>query len=50
MALIGGVAAKKLGLFAVIAAAAVKFSKIIIIAALGLAVGVKKFFSRNKAV
>lgn len=50
MALIGGVAAKKLGLFAAIAAAAIKFSKVIVIAVLGLAVGVKKFFSRNKAV
>lgn len=48
MALIGGVAAKKLGLFAVIAATAVKFSKVIIIAVLGLAVAAKKIFSRKK--
>lgn len=47
-ALIGGVAAKKLGLLAVIAAFAAKFAKLIGIAVIGLGAGVAKFFKRDK--
>ena len=48
-ALIGGVAAKKLGLFALIFAFAVKFAKVIAIGALALGAGVVKFFRRKPA-
>lgn len=43
-ALVGGVAAKKLGLLAVIAAFAVKFAKVIALAAIGLAAGFAKWW------
>jgi uncharacterized membrane-anchored protein len=43
-ALVGGVAAKKIGLFAVIAAFAAKFAKLIAAAAVGLSMAVKRFF------
>ena len=45
--LIGGVVAKKLGLFALIAAFVLKFAKIIGIAAIVLAAAVVKFFRRK---
>jgi uncharacterized membrane-anchored protein len=48
-ALVTGVVAKKLGLFAVIAAFALKFAKIIAVAAFALFAGVRKFFKRDKA-
>lgn len=48
-ALVTGVAAKKLGLFAVIAAFFAKFAKIIAIAAFGLVLGLGKFLKRDKA-
>ncbi|QNA87404.1 DUF2167 domain-containing protein [Massilia sp. Dwa41.01b] len=48
-ALVTGVAAKKLGLFAVIGAFALKFAKIIAIAAFGLLAAIGKFFRRGKA-
>jgi uncharacterized membrane-anchored protein len=47
-ALVGGIAAKKLGLIALIAAFAVKFAKVIGVAALALGAGAFKFFRRNK--
>jgi uncharacterized membrane-anchored protein len=47
-ALVGGVAAKKLGLFALIAAFAVKFAKVIGLGVLALGAGAAKFFKRNK--
>jgi uncharacterized membrane-anchored protein len=47
-ALVTGVAAKKLGLFAVIAAFLAKFAKIILIAGFGLVAGLGKFFKRDK--
>ncbi|MFO1319531.1 MAG: DUF2167 domain-containing protein [Burkholderiales bacterium] len=48
-ALIGGIAAKKLGLFAIIAAFVLKFAKVIGVAALGLGgLGAKWFSSRRK--
>lgn len=48
-ALIGGIAAKKLGLFAVIAAFVVKFAKVFGVAAVGLAgLGAKWFSSRRR--
>jgi len=47
-ALIGGVAAKKLGLFAVIAAFFVKFAKLIGIAVIALGSGAMKMFRRRK--
>ncbi len=47
-ALIGGVAAKKLGLLAVIGAFFVKFGKIIALAAVGLGAGLKGRFGRKK--
>jgi uncharacterized membrane-anchored protein len=43
-ALIGGIAAKKLGLFALIAAFAVKFAKVIALGALAVGAGAVKFF------
>lgn len=47
-ALVGGVAAKKLGLFALGAAFFVKFAKVIILAVAGLGVGIVKFFKRGQ--
>ena len=47
-ALIGGVAAKKLGLIAVITAFVVKFSKVIILGAIGFAAAVRTFFAKRK--
>lgn len=48
-ALVTGVAAKKLGLLAMMAAFLAKFAKLIAIAAFGLMVTVRKFFKRDKA-
>ena len=47
MALIGGIAAHKLGLFAVIAAVAVKGAKVLVVAALAGVAAIKKFFKRR---
>jgi uncharacterized membrane-anchored protein len=47
-ALIGGVAAKKLGLLALAAAFALKFAKVIGIAAVAFGVGLTRFFRRKK--
>ncbi|TAL27723.1 MAG: DUF2167 domain-containing protein [Alphaproteobacteria bacterium] len=47
MALIGGVAAKKLGLFALLAAVVAKSAKALIVVALAAGVAVKKFFKRR---
>jgi uncharacterized membrane-anchored protein len=47
-ALVAGVAAKKLGLFAVILAFAAKFFKIILVAGAGLVAVVAKFFKRKE--
>jgi uncharacterized membrane-anchored protein len=43
-ALVGGIAAKKLGLLAMAAAFAVKFAKVIAVGAIALLAGVRKFF------
>jgi len=48
-ALVGGVAAKKLGLFAIILAFAAKFAKVLVVAGGGLLYGVAKLFGRNKS-
>jgi len=48
-ALIGGIAAKKLGLFALIGAFVLKFAKVIGIGALALGAGLVKFFRRKPA-
>jgi len=47
-ALVGGVAAKKLGLLAVIAAFAIKFAKLIAVGAVAFAAGIKRFFTGSK--
>jgi uncharacterized membrane-anchored protein len=47
MALVGGVAAKKLGLFALLIAMVLKFAKVIMIGAAVLGAGVVKFFRRK---
>ena len=47
MALVGGVAAKKLGLFALLIAFVLKFAKAIILGAVVLGAGVMKFFRRK---
>ena len=47
-ALVGGVAAKKLGLFALIAAFFVKFAKVIILALIPIGAFAAKFFRRKK--
>ena len=47
-ALVGGVAAKKLGLFALAAAFFAKFAKVIILAVAGVGVAAAKLFKRNK--
>lgn len=46
-ALIGGAVAKKLGLFALIAAFALKFAKVIVIGVLAFGAGIVKFFRRK---
>jgi uncharacterized membrane-anchored protein len=46
-ALVGGIAIKKLGLFALFAAVVLKFAKIIIVGAAVLGAGVMKFFRRK---
>ena len=46
-ALIGGIAVKKLGLFALIAAFVLKFAKVFAIGALALGAGLLKFFRRK---
>lgn len=46
-ALVGGVAAKKLGLLAVAAAFLAKFAKIILLAGVGAAVGISRIFRRR---
>lgn len=48
-ALVAGVAAKKLGLFAVIAAFAIKFAKVIGVAAIAAIAGLSKWRGRKKA-
>lgn len=47
-ALVGGIAAKKLGLFAVIAAFFAKFAKVVGLAAIALAASLVKLFGRRK--
>jgi uncharacterized membrane-anchored protein len=47
-ALIGGIAAKKLGLFALIAAFLVKFAKVIGVAVIALIAVARKFMGRKK--
>lgn len=47
-ALVGGAAVKKLGLFAVIAAFAAKFSKILLLAGAGVAIAIGKVIGRKK--
>jgi uncharacterized membrane-anchored protein len=47
-ALVGGVAAKKLGLFAMIAAFAAKFAKVIVAAIAGIGIAVKRFFKAKQ--
>ena len=47
-ALVGGIAAKKLGLFALIAAFAAKFAKVIAVAALGLGAALTKLLRRKQ--
>ncbi|MGQ0596208.1 DUF2167 domain-containing protein [Aquabacterium sp.] len=48
-ALVGGLAAKKLGMFALAAGFFAKFAKVILLAGAGVAAVVTKFFKRNKA-
>lgn len=50
MALVGGVAAKKLGLFALAAAFVLKFAKVFLLAAAALGAGVVKFFRRKPPI
>jgi len=47
MALVGGVAAKKLGLFAIAAAFVLKFAKVILIGLAVAGAGVMNFFRRK---
>ena len=47
MALVGGVAAKKLGLFALAAAFVLKFAKVFLIGLAVAGAGVMKFFRRK---
>lgn len=49
VALIGGVAAKKLGLFALIGVFVAKFAKVILLALAALGAGIFKFFRRGSA-
>lgn len=46
-ALIGGIAVKKLGLFALLAATVLKFAKVIFVGAAVLGAGVMRFFRRK---
>lgn len=48
-ALVTGLVAKKLGMFALIAAFALKFAKLIAVAVIGLFAGVRKYFKRSQA-
>ena len=48
MALVGGVAAKKLGLLAVLGAFLLKFSKLIIVAVLGAGAAIRHLLGRKK--
>lgn len=48
-ALVGGVAAKKLGLFAIIGAFLAKFAKFILIGVVAFGAAIKKFFTRDKS-
>lgn len=48
-ALVAGVAAKKLGFFALAAAFVVKFAKVILLAVAGFGATVARFFKRNKS-
>ncbi|MBP2653718.1 MAG: Protein of unknown function rane [Firmicutes bacterium] len=47
-ALVGGVAAKKLGILAIVGAFCLKFIKVIIVAVVALGAGIAKFFRRKK--
>jgi uncharacterized membrane-anchored protein len=47
MALVGGAVAKKLGLFALLGAMALKFAKVIFVGVLALGAGIMKFFRRR---
>jgi len=47
MALVGGAVAKKLGLFALLGAMALKFAKVIFVGVLALGAGIVKFFRRK---
>ena len=47
-ALVAGVAAKKLGMFALIAAFAAKGAKVLIVAGIAALAGLKRLFSRRK--
>jgi uncharacterized membrane-anchored protein len=47
LALVGGVAVKKLGLLALASAVVLKFAKIIILGALGVWAAIMKFFRRK---
>jgi uncharacterized membrane-anchored protein len=48
-ALVGGLAAKKLGMFALAAGFFAKFAKVILLAGAGLVAAFTKFFKRDKA-
>ena len=47
MALVGGAVAKKLGLFALLGAMALKFAKVIFVGVLAFGAGIVKFFRRK---
>jgi uncharacterized membrane-anchored protein len=47
LALVGGAVAKKLGLFALLAATALKFAKVIALGAIAFGAGLVKFFRRK---
>jgi uncharacterized membrane-anchored protein len=47
IALVGGAVAKKLGLFALLAATALKFAKVIFVGVLALGAGILKYFRRK---
>ncbi|MBI1216202.1 MAG: DUF2167 domain-containing protein [Alphaproteobacteria bacterium] len=48
LALITGIAVKKLGLFAIAAAFAAKFAKVLVVAAVGVVASIKKFFMQGR--
>jgi uncharacterized membrane-anchored protein len=48
LALIGGLAVKKLGLFAVAAGLAAKFGKVLVVAVVGVVAAIKKFFTQGR--